>query len=108
MFLGIDYERVAKQCSGMELVYAGLVNSREEYIAGLFEVEIVFRDVAHLDRSRPAVLTVPSLNSGSGQTHAVYWDGQRIWDPNHGRSGKKSYTNQAAWELCTEGYQRRA
>jgi hypothetical protein len=39
-------------------------------------------------------------------THAVYWDGTRIYDPNQGCKGKKSYTSQAAWEVAIDGYQR--
>lgn len=106
MFLGVDYEKVAQHCRGDELVRNGLVNMRERYIAELFEVAIVFRDVGKLDQTQPAVLTVPSLNSDRGQTHAVYWDGQRVWDPNHGLAGRRSYTNQAAWSVAIEGYQR--
>jgi hypothetical protein len=30
----------------------------------------------------------------------------RIYDPNQGRKGKKSYASQAAWEVATDGYQR--
>ena len=40
-------------------------------------------------------------------THAVYWDATRIYDPDQGRKGKKSYTSQAAWEVAIDdGYQR--
>lgn len=106
MFLGVDYEDVAAHCTGYELVRHGLPNSRERYIADLFEVEIVFRDRSLVDWSRPAVLTVPSLNSPKGGTHAVYWDGTRAWDPNHGREGRKSYSNQAAREMAIEAYQK--
>lgn len=105
MFLGCEYEEIARHCAGHELVANGLTNFREKHIAGLFEVDIVFRDTSMLDRSRKAVLTVPSLNSGVGLTHAVFWDGNRIWDPAYTVAGKKWYTNQMAWEVCIEGYQ---
>lgn len=108
MFLRVDYEQVARHCQGAELVHYGLANARERHIAGLFKVEIEFLDVDLIDRTRPAVLTVPSLNAATGQTHAVFWDGRRIWDPNHGRAGKKTYTNQQAWGFTVEGYQRSA
>lgn len=105
MFLSVDYETVAKHVWGSELVF-GLADSRAEHIASLFEVEIVRRDVSKLRRRSPAVLTVPSLNNTDGSLHVVYWDGKRIWDPNHGVTGKKTYTNQRAWEVATEGFQR--
>ena len=107
MFLGVDYESIVRHSTGYELTLSGLTNDREKFIASMFETEIVFRVRDHLDRARPAVLTVPSLNAaGAHGTHAVYWDGRRAWDPNHGRAGKKTYTNQAAWEVCIDGYQR--
>jgi len=106
MFLDVDYEDVVRHCAGYELVSCGLTNHRERYIAGLFEVEIVFRDRTKLDRSQAAVLTLPSLNSDKPSTHAVYWDGTRVHDPNHGRPGKRIYTNQSAWEVVIDGYQR--
>jgi hypothetical protein len=105
MFLGVEYEDVLRHVGGHELTLGGLTNNREAYIARLFEVEISFLDRTKIDRSKPAVLTVPSLNSKTGLTHAVYWDGTRIYDPNQGRKGKKSYTNQAAWEVAIDGYQ---
>jgi hypothetical protein len=106
MFLGVDYEDILPHVAGHELVHNGLANAREKYIAGMFEVEIVFRDRTKIDWSQPAVLTVPSMNSETGATHAVYWDGDRVWDPNHGRVGKKSYTNQMAREVVIDAYQR--
>jgi hypothetical protein len=106
MFLGVEYEDVLRHVSGHELTLVGLTNSREAYIARLFEVEIYFLDRTKIDRFKPAVLTVPSLNSKTGLTHAVYWDGTRIYDPNQGRKGKESYTSQAAWKVAIDGYQR--
>jgi hypothetical protein len=106
MFLGVDYETIARHCSGAEMVMYGLTDHREQHIAGLFGATLVFRDRELIDRARPAVLTVPSLNSGRGvSTHALYWDGKRVHDPNQHRKGKRAYTNQAAWEVCTDGYQ---
>jgi len=90
----------------LELRLGGLTNSREAYIARLFEVGICFLDRTKLDRSKPAVLTVPFRNSKPGLTHAVYWNGTRIYDPNEGRKGRKSYTSEAAWEVAIDGYQR--
>lgn len=104
MFLGVSYEEVVKHVWGNELVH-GLRDERTEYILGLFEADVVIRDVNRLDRSQPAVLTVPSLNHYDGGRHVVYWDGERVWDPNQGVPGKKTYTNQAAWEAATKGYQ---
>ena len=106
MFLGVEYEDILRHVGGHELTLGGLTKSREAYIAQLFEVEISFLDRTKIDRSRPAVLTVPSLNSKTGLTHGVYWDGTRVYDPNQGRKGKKSYTSQAAWKVAIAGYQR--
>lgn len=106
MFLGVDYEEVARHCTGWELTRGGMPNHRETYITSLFEVEIVFRDISKIDRRQPAVLTVPSLNSDTGGTHAVYWDGARLHDPNHGRPGKRYYGQKKAWDAAIEGYQR--
>lgn len=106
MFLGVDYEAIVRHCTGYELVLNGLANAREAYIAKMFEVDLIFLDRTKLKKRKPAVLTVPSLNSDKGATHALYWDGKRIYDPNYGRSGKRTYTNQSAWEVVIEGYQR--
>jgi hypothetical protein len=106
MFLGVEYEDVLRHVGGHELTLGGLTNYREAYIARLFQVEISFLDRIKIDRSKPAVLTVPSLNSKTGLTHAVYWDGTRVYDPNQGRESKKSYTSEAAWEVAIKGYQR--
>lgn len=105
MFLGVDYEEIVKHCTGYELVNNGLANAREAYIARMFKVELEFLDRTKLDRKKPAVLTVPSLNSETGATHALYWNGKRIFDPNQGRQGKRTYTNQSAWEVVIDGYQ---
>ncbi len=105
MFLGVGYEAVIKHCSGYELVFGGLTNNRERYLAKLFEIEIVFKDVSKLERGGPAVLTVPSLNSDRGATHAVYWDGKRLFDPNRGRRGKLAYGADEAWAVAIDGYQ---
>ena len=106
MFLGVEYEDILRHVNGHELTLGGLTNYREAYIARLFEVEIFFLDRTRIDRSKAAVLTVPSVNSKTGLTHAVYWDGTRIYDPNQGRKGKKSYTSEAAWKVTIDGYQR--
>ncbi len=106
MFLGVDYEAVLRHCSGHELALNGLSNGREKFIAEAFEVPIKFLDRTKLERSKPADLTLPSLHSERGSTHPVFWDGKRVWDPNKGRPGKKSYANQMAWEVVIDGYQR--
>ena len=89
MFLGVEYEDVLRHVGGHELTLRGLTNYREAYIARLFEVDISFLDRTKIDRSKPAVLTVPSLNSKTGLTHAVYWDGTRIYDPNQGCKARR-------------------
>ncbi len=96
MLLRRSYEDIARHCSGAELVSHGLPFPREQYIARLFKVEIEPIDISLLNWARAAILTVPSLNDGGGQTHAVYWDGKRTWDPQKGRPGKAGYTNQRA------------
>jgi hypothetical protein len=55
MFLGVEYEDVLRHVDGHELTLGGLTNSREAYIARLFEVEISF-----LDRTRSIVPSQPS------------------------------------------------
>jgi len=108
MFLGLEYEDVAKHCAGYELVWAGLTNDRERAIASLYRVDVEFVDGSRIDWDRPAVVTVPSLNACGERpaTHAVYWDGERSWDPNSGREGKRVYTNQLVVEAAIEAYQR--
>lgn len=41
---------------------------------------------------RPCLMSVPSLNKEGGY-HLIYYDGQRILDPQEGRKGKKFYTD---------------
>jgi hypothetical protein len=60
-----------------------------------------------MDWSESAILSVPSLNEAEGVTHSVYWDGRRAWDPQQGREGKLTYTNQMAREVAITGIQRR-
>ena len=96
MFLGRSYEDIARHCSGAELIQYGISFHREEHICGLFKINIEAIDVSLLDWKRAAILTVPSLNDGRGQTHSVYWDGKRVWDPQQGREGYSAYTNQRA------------
>ena len=105
MFLDVSYDEVVKHVWGSELIY-GLADGRDKYIAALFEVEIGAKDTSKLRRKNPAVLTVPSLNDPNGSRHVVYWDGKRVWDPLQGVEGKKTYTNQRAWKLAAEGFQR--
>jgi len=105
MFLGVTYESVAKHCHGFEMVTFGLGSERVDDIAGLFKTEIIYLDISRLDRSKPAVLTVPSLNT-HGTKHAVYWDGSALHDPNTGRSGKHAYDADRAWSKGLYGYQK--
>ena len=46
--------------------------------------------VRFLLRGQAAILSVNSLNIDGG-SHAVYWDGQRLWDPNEGVPGKTAF-----------------
>lgn len=105
MFLGVKYEDVAKHCHGFELVTFGLCGKRTYDIADLFGADILWRDVSKLDYSKPAVLSVPSLNIPGGR-HSVYWDGKTIFDPNVGRPDKRTYTTENAWDYALDGYQR--
>jgi len=100
MFLGRSYEDIARHCSGAELVQYGLPWARERHICELFKVDVEVVDRSLINWKHAAILTVPSLNDGKGQTHAVYWDGHRVWDPQKGREGKASYTNQQARKFC--------
>ena len=106
MFLGVTYEKIACHCTGAELVLSGLPWVRENHILKLFKTPCDVFDRSVMDWTKPAILSVPSLNEGSGVSHSVYWDGQRVWDPQHGRKGKSSYTNQMARELAVTGIQR--
>lgn len=101
MFLGVEYDDVARHCTGSELIDFGLSFFREQHIARLFGKEIMVLDRSLLDRSKPAILSVPSLNDMG--THAVFWNGRRVFDPQHGRKGKRAYTNQMVWEVCLTG-----
>lgn len=107
MFLGRPYEDIAEHCSGIELTRVGLTWVREDFIFRLFNVEVdVFaREV--MDWSEPAILSVPTLNEAEGGTHSIYWDGSRVWDPQMGRPGKSSYTNQRAKEFVITAIQHR-
>jgi hypothetical protein len=43
--------------------------------------------------SHKAILDVPSLNFVGGM-HAIYWDGERLFDPNKGRAGRIEWTSE--------------
>ena len=107
MFLGVIYEDIARHCTGEELVMSGLPWVREDHILNLFKTPCDVFDRSVMDWTAPAILSVPSLNEAEGVTHSVYWDGQRVWDPQHGREGKASYSNQMARELAVVGIQSR-
>ena len=100
MFLGRSYEDIARHCSGAELVQHGLPFPRGQHICELFKTKVEVVDISLLDWKRAAILTVPSLNDGKGQTHSVYWDGKRAWDPQQGREGYAAYTNQRARQFA--------
>ena len=106
MFIEVTYEDIARHCTGAELVASGLSWVRENHILNLFKTTCDVFDRKIMDWSEPAILSVPSLNEADGVTHSVYWDGQRVWDPQQGREGKQSYTNQMARELAVTGIQR--
>lgn len=109
MFLGVEYEEIATHCKGYEIVKFGVSDSVSKRICGMFKIEIEPLHPTVMDWAEPAILTVPSLNQVvDGQTngtHAIYWDGKRVYDPQKGRKGRKTYTNQAAREYCLYGQQ---
>jgi len=106
MFLNLAYEDIARHCTGAELVDSGLTWIRENYILNLYKTPCDVFDKTVMDWSKPAILSVPSLNEAEGVTHSVYWDGRRIWDPQQGRAGKVAYRNQMAREVAITGIQR--
>lgn len=108
MFLEKPYEHIAELCSGAELVRLGLSWTRENFILGLFDVEADVYAASLIDWSQPAILSVPTLNEAEGGSHSIYWDGNRVWDPQMGREGKSSYTNQQAKEFAITAIQRPA
>lgn len=109
MLLGVTYEQVAQHCAGNQLVRYGVPDFKLIDIARLFDRELVAVDSTLIDWTRPAILTVPSYNTqpgaGSNGMHAVFWDGARCHDPNEGRPGKRTYTNQAARRQALDGMQ---
>lgn len=58
---------------------------------------------------RPALLSIVSLNHGPDGRHLVFYDGQRVLDPQEGRRGKKFATSidqveiEEAWVWLHEG-----
>lgn len=67
--------------TGDYLERAGLVREqdyRSVYLNGV-DMQAVYR----LLWKRRAVLSVHSLNNEGG-SHAVYWDGEKLWDPHEG------------------------
>jgi hypothetical protein len=46
--------------------------------------------VKYLLKGQRAILSVESLNIDGG-SHAVFWDGNRLWDPNEGVPGKLAF-----------------
>ena len=108
MFLDVAYEDVARHCMGYELAQSGLSWVREDYILRLFKTPCDVFDCRIMDWSQPAILSVPSLNEPNGASHSIYWDGRRAWDPQQGRKGKGSYSNQMARELAVTGIQRQS
>lgn len=106
MFLGRSYEDIARHCTGAELVQYGLSWAREEHVCGLFKTSVEVVDIGFLDWKRAAILSVPSLNEGKGQTHSIYWDGKRAWDPQQGREGYAAYTNQGARQFAITAIRR--
>ena len=66
----------------------GLKEGRD-YIS-IYVHEDSMRVVKALLWKRRALLSVESVNHNYG-SHAVYWDGERIWDPNEGVEGKQHF-----------------
>lgn len=50
----------------------------------------------------PAILDLPSLNL-VGRMHACYWDGEKAWDPNAGKSDRLVWTTELVMVRCAWG-----
>lgn len=90
MFLNVSYEEVAgvlyddlRQPETEGTTDENMIEVMEKFGTKTMQVNFVLRGV-------PAILTVPSLNVKNAN-HAVYWTGQYILDPQHGRANKKFY-----------------
>lgn len=46
--------------------------------------------IKFLLKGQKVILSVDSLNIDHG-SHAIYWDGERLWDPNEGKSDKLAF-----------------
>jgi len=57
----------------------------------LRQLRIPARRTSWFFESERAILDVPSLNFVGGM-HAIYWDGERLWDPNDGRPARLVWT----------------
>lgn len=99
MALGVRYNAVARHCSGTELVDTGLLFCRVAEIAKAFKVKVKAVPNKAVDWKKSAILRMPSLNT-KGDIHAVYWDGQDLWDPLMGVYGKAIYKNEDAKTSC--------
>jgi hypothetical protein len=78
MFLSVSYETIESLVSKFE-AYEGLTEEKTLEIANMFE-EVELKLDESWDRSRPAIVMLPSLNLLDIE-HACYWDGKKIWDP---------------------------
>ena len=86
MWTGIDYDRIAAEVprvgGGVCLWDAVKYLRANGYTA---------RRSVWWFHSHKAILDLPSLNHVGGM-HAVYWDGDELFDPNQGRPGKLVWT----------------
>lgn len=66
------------------------MNSVSQYeVCDKLDMEVYFYSLGDFDKSKPAILSVPSLNNEGN--HAVVWTGTELLDPNTGREGKCVY-----------------
>jgi hypothetical protein len=91
MYTHKTYEDVIEVCERLKIRPLGLCGYDSIRILKEFGHELVqcfdFYDFV------PCIVSVPSLNS-RGKMHSVYWDGQRVWDPQEGNEGKEFYDNE--------------
>lgn len=87
MFAKVSYDTVIKDCFEGRDPYG--VNCPEE-AAALTKLGIYGASVPRFVDSVAGILTVPSLNTRN-QWHAVFTDGEKLFDPQNGRESKKFY-----------------
>jgi hypothetical protein len=81
MYLGKSYDELKHHYTRTERRHAGASIEKTLNVADSYKTYFGVFYGNEFDRTRPALVIVPSRNHVPDGKHMIYWDGQRVYDP---------------------------